>query len=53
MIHKFDLTNKNALSLEEFKQFFIFKSAQNTAAVWKLINLSGYNNNLKYKDDKD
>jgi len=51
MIKKFDLGEKNALNLEEFKQFFIYKSAENPSAIWRIINLSGYKNNLKHKDE--
>ena len=47
----FDQEKKGSLSLAEFESFFYDKSQKNPHAIWKILNLSGYLNNLRHKDD--
>lgn len=42
-----DKGQKGYLSFDEFKDFFYVKIAKNEHAIWKLINLAGYKNNLE------
>lgn len=53
MIDKYDADKKGGLYLNEFKSFFIKKSIENSNMVWRIINLSGYRNNLRHKNDKE
>lgn len=50
MLKKYDKNSKGYLDIEEFKTFFITKSTENSTAIWKIINIAGYKNNLKNKD---
>lgn len=43
---------KGGLTLNQFKAFFIKKSVEAINSIWRLINLSGYSNNLRHKNDK-
>ena len=42
-----DKGSKGYLSFNEFKEFFYLKIAKNEHAIWKIINLAGYKNNLE------
>lgn len=41
------------LTLDEFKSYIYTKAIQNTDNMWKFLNLSGYRNDFKYKDDPE
>lgn len=51
ILQKFDLNSKGYLTIDEFKNFFVSKSIQNPSAIWKILNLSGYRNDFKHKDE--
>jgi hypothetical protein len=51
ILHKYDKDNRGGLTLHNFKDFLWRKSVENNALVWRLLNLSGYLNNLRHKDD--
>jgi hypothetical protein len=53
IITKGDKDNKGGLYLQEFKGFFIKSAYENSPMVWRLINLSGYKNNLRHKDEPE
>lgn len=42
-----DKEKKGYLNYDDFKNFFFVKASKNLSAVWILINLSGFRNNLK------
>lgn len=47
MFEEHDKEKKGYIVLEDFKDFFYTKTTKNESAIWKIINLSGYKNNLK------
>lgn len=51
MITNFDKIEKGGLDLNELKQFFIVKSINSNHAIWRILNLEGYRNDLKHKDE--
>jgi hypothetical protein len=52
MINKYDTTNRGGITLEQFKDFFWRKAIENSDLVWRILNLAGYLNNLKTKDEQ-
>lgn len=53
MISKYDTEGRGGITLANFKDFFWRKSVENNALVWRILNLSGYRNNLRHKDEPD
>ena len=49
---EYDLDGKGALTLGEFKNFFFIKATKNSHAIWKIINSSGYLNDLTHENDQ-
>jgi hypothetical protein len=48
IIEKHDKDHKGGLYLNEFKEYFIKASLDQSTMIWRLINLSGYKNNLRH-----
>lgn len=51
VVNKYDLEKQGGITLGHFKDFFHRKALDNLLLVWRLLNLSGYLNNLRHKDD--
>lgn len=47
IMEEHDKGKKGYLTFDDFKDFYFTKSVKNENAIWKLINLSGYKNNLR------
>lgn len=46
MLEEHDKERKGYLTLNDFKEFFYVKSIKSESAVWRIVNLSGWKNNL-------
>ena len=53
IIKQSDKDNKGGIYIHEFKDYFIKSAIENNPMVWRLLNLSGYRNNLKHKSEPD
>lgn len=51
MINKYDTEKKGGITLSQFKDFFWRKSVENNNLIWRILNLAGYLNNLRHKND--
>lgn len=53
IIEKHDKDKKGGLFHSEFKEYFIKAAYEQNAMVWRLINLSGYKNNLRHTSEPE
>ena len=53
IIAKHDKDKKGGLNISEFKEYFIKAAYEQNAMVWRLINLSGYKNNLRHMSEPE
>lgn len=49
---KYDTEQRGGLTLHQFKDFFWRKSVENNSLVWRILNLAGFLNNLRHKEDQ-
>ena len=53
IIEKYDTDKKGGLTLAQFKQHWVQASLDTNPLVWRILNLSGYLNNLKHSSEKE
>lgn len=52
LMGKYDTEQRGGLTLPQFKDFFWRKAVENSSLVWRLLNLAGFLNNLRHKEDQ-
>lgn len=52
LMAKYDTEQRGGLTLLQFRDFFWRKAVENSSLVWRLLNLAGFLNNLRHKDDQ-